>query len=101
MITLARMMKELQSTLSGLWEKTKCIASDSSSSPASGSSTTPTTFAGTKKYYVDWTTFKCVQDCAVGSARCGGFADSWNFLHKSKEQCCRKCVSWDYKEHMK
>jgi hypothetical protein len=74
---------------------TKCITS------ASSSSATTSTFAGTKKYYVDWATFKCVQDCAVGTAAgCGGFADGWNFLHESKEQCCRERVSWDYKECM-
>jgi hypothetical protein len=56
--------------------------------------------AGSNKYFVDWSTYKCVKDCdVVDGADCGGLADGfwdliWTFT--TKEECCRTRVSWDF-----
>ena len=58
---------------------------------------------GSNKYYVDFNSWKCVRDCAVGSgAECGGFSDrDWNDeVFDGKDSCCAKYVSWNYKECM-
>ena len=55
--------------------------------------------AGSDKYVVDWSTFKCVKDCDVADgADCGGLADGfWDLIHSytTKEECCRTRVGWD------
>ncbi|EJK59259.1 hypothetical protein THAOC_20547, partial [Thalassiosira oceanica] len=44
-----------------------------------------------KHYYVHWPSFKCVQNCEVGSGpHCGGAAASWNELHEYLPECCEK-----------
>ena len=48
---------------------------------------------GTDKWYVEWKTSTCVQDC-VGESPCGGIAESWDELYSSKDQCCDKRLPW-------
>ena len=58
---------------------------------------------GSNKYYVNWDTFKCVRDCAIGSGLdCGGFSDrDWGDEEfDDKSECCSTYLSWDYKECM-
>ncbi|KAL3784497.1 LOW QUALITY PROTEIN: hypothetical protein HJC23_013640, partial [Cyclotella cryptica] len=34
---------------------------------------------GTNKWYVDWSTLKCIKDCSLDTADgCGGFANKWD-----------------------
>jgi hypothetical protein len=48
---------------------------------------------GTDKWYVEWDTNTCVQDC-VGASPCGGIAETWDQLYSSKEQCCNERLPW-------
>jgi hypothetical protein len=52
---------------------------------------------GTNKYYVDWTTYKCVKDCSEDGADCGGLAEGWELgsLYITKEECCRQRLGYD------
>lgn len=43
---------------------------------------------GTEEFYVDWTKYKCVQNC-VGDPPCGGTSESWDILHLDSTACCR------------
>jgi hypothetical protein len=49
---------------------------------------------GTSKWYVDWQSWKCVQDC-VGPT-CGGLAEGWDLKYDSKEECCEKSMWWNF-----
>jgi hypothetical protein len=48
---------------------------------------------GTNKWYVDYDSSKCIQDC-VGS-NCGGLANGWDIKFESKDECCEKRMWWD------
>ncbi|EJK73487.1 hypothetical protein THAOC_04881 [Thalassiosira oceanica] len=60
------------------WNSANCLAYGSSSSSTS---------AGTGKFYMNWVTSKCVQDC-VGAAPCGGIAEFWDDLFDTRATCC-------------
>ena len=60
------------------WNFASCLAYGSAPSP------TP---AGSAKFYMDWSTSKCVQDCE-GTAPCGGIAEFWDVLYDSRATCC-------------
>mmetsp|Transcript_14874 Transcript_14874/g.24355 ORF Transcript_14874/g.24355 Transcript_14874/m.24355 type:complete len:387 (+) Transcript_14874:3-1163(+) len=51
-------------------------------------------FVGTEKWYPEWGTDTCVQDCE-GASPCGGAAESWNDLYSSRDQCCTMRFSWN------
>ena len=52
---------------------------------------TAVTVIGSEEWYVSWETGgKCVKDCPVGAANCGGLAESWENLHSSADQCCER-----------
>ena len=65
------------------WDVKKCLGD----SPGS-------TYAGTNKWYVNWTDKKCVQDCNSGAAPCGGIANSWDDLYTSQADCCEEKLFW-------
>ena len=45
--------------------------------------------SGTGKWYVNWQSEKCVQDCEpAGNGSCGGQAKPWDFLFDSETECC-------------
>ena len=44
------------------------------------------------KWYVDWFTSRCVQDCN-GEWPCGGVAAQWDILYDDKKTCC-DILSW-------
>ena len=60
------------------WAKSQCLG---------------TSAAGSSKWYVDWTSYSCVQDCEGGNP-CGGHAENWDELYSSKEKCCRAKLPW-------
>jgi hypothetical protein len=49
---------------------------------------------GTGKWYMKYSTGKCVKDCEGGS-ECGGNAEAWYNLWESKLTCCLKKTWWD------
>ena len=66
------------------WNINKCLGSSPDSS-----------VSGTNKWYVKWVDSACVQDCeGEGALSCGGFANTWDKLYNSKEECCEKRLSW-------
>jgi hypothetical protein len=70
------------------WMESECKGTSGSSAP------------GTNKWYIDWKTNKCVQDCAVANGSdCGGYADYFGRanLHNTKATCCKAHMSWDYR----
>lgn len=52
--------------------------------------------ASSYKWYVDWATSTCKQDCeTTAGGSCGGLvAGAWVLLHDSLEKCCQVHVSW-------
>jgi hypothetical protein len=50
--------------------------------------------AASNKWYIDWSSFKCKQDCEVSSGgMCGGLApETWRIKHESVDACCRAHV---------
>ncbi len=48
---------------------------------------------GTDKWYVDWDTETCIQDC-IGKSSCGGISNTWVELYSSKQQCCNERLSY-------
>jgi hypothetical protein len=54
--------------------------------------------ASSNKWYIDWSTSKCRQDCEKTSASapsCGGLVPgAWVLLHESSDACCRAHVSY-------
>jgi len=54
---------------------------------ASGIDVEIATEVGSKRFYVDWSLMKCVQDC-IGDAPCGGLAPSWVTLYEFSSDCC-------------
>lgn len=52
---------------------------------------------GSTKWYMNFRTWKCVQDCD-GASPCGGYANSWDIMYESKEKCCREREWWDASE---
>jgi hypothetical protein len=58
-------------------------------------------YTGSEKWYIEWSTGKCVQDCTTQSGtKCGGLADSWNLKYDTQEKCCAERSWWDKKECM-
>jgi len=61
------------------------------------SNSTATAYAGTGKYYINWTDEQCVKDCVTG-AGCGGLApdymDETNYMFESASACC-SLMSWN------
>lgn len=53
--------------------------------------------ASSYKWYVDWATSTCKQDCeTTAGGSCGGLvAGAWVLLHDSLEKCCQVHVSWN------
>ena len=49
--------------------------------------------SGTNKWYVSYGTNSCVKDC-IGSAPCGGLAQSWESLYINPSACCSTKLSW-------
>jgi hypothetical protein len=49
---------------------------------------------GTGKWYMKYSTGKCVKDCE-GGTDCGGNAEAWDNLWDSKLTCCLKQKWWD------
>ena len=58
-------------------------------------STSSSTPAGSLKFYMNWVTSKCVQDC-VGSAHCGGLAEFGDDLYDTREECCSEKYGLGY-----
>ena len=52
-----------------------------------------TSDVGSNDWYVKYEDETCVQDCN-GASPCGGVADSWVELYKSKEMCCEDRLPW-------
>jgi hypothetical protein len=52
-----------------------------------------TSDVGSNDWYVKYEDETCVQDCN-GASPCGGIADSWVELFKSKEKCCEDTLPW-------
>jgi hypothetical protein len=53
--------------------------------------------AASNKWYIDWSSLKCKQDCEVstGGSLCGGLApETWRIKHDSVDACCRAHVSY-------
>lgn len=77
------------------------IRSTETKAPTASPSMEPTL---SPKWYVDWTTFGCVPDCAVGSSAsspftsapvdCGGSGETWNNLHDTMATCCELELYW-------
>lgn len=67
------------------WNYASCLAYGSAPSP------TP---AGSAKYYMNWSTSKCVQDCE-GAAPCGGIAEFWDVLYDDRTTCCAEKGWWN------
>ena len=44
---------------------------------------------GTNKYYVDFASEQCSQDCE-GPAPCGGLTKQWNILYSTADECCEQ-----------
>ena len=61
------------------------------------SNSTAAAYAGTGKYYINWTKEQCVKDCVTG-AGCGGLApdymDETNYMFESASACC-SLMSWN------
>jgi hypothetical protein len=68
--------------------KAICMAGGVATAPS------PTTSgSGSNKWYVQWASQKCVQDCE-GSLPCGGYATRTDFLFDSDKMCCEHSLSW-------
>ena len=50
--------------------------------------------ASSNKWYIDWSSSKCKQDCEKGAGMsCGGLMPgAWVLLHNSSDACCRAHV---------
>lgn len=52
----------------------------------------------TEKWYVNWHTESCVQDCfesdKTATKNCGGLANNWNKLHDDASACCSTHLFW-------
>jgi len=57
------------------------------------STNTALSSSGSSKYYASQKLQRCVQDC-VGSAPCGGLAESWDEVFTSSSQCCQQKLWW-------
>ena len=61
------------------------------------SDSTAAAYAGTGKYYINWSDEQCVKDCVTG-AGCGGLApdymDETNYMFDSASACC-SFMSWN------
>jgi len=61
------------------------------------SDSTAAAYAGTGKYYINWSDEQCVKDCVTG-AGCGGLApdymDETNYMFDSASACC-SLMSWN------
>jgi hypothetical protein len=61
-----------------------------------GSSGSGFNAVGSGKWYVDWSTYKCIEDSSGQLANEYGKAN----LHSTQSKCCQTHVSWDYKKCM-
>jgi hypothetical protein len=53
---------------------------------------------GTSKWYVNWDSQNCVQDCVDSSnPDCGGLAAGWVSLFASQGECCEDSFTVDYR----
>lgn len=52
--------------------------------------------SGSLKWYMDYTSMGCVQDCE-GPSPCGDLANSWDILYNTQDQCCNERMWWDKK----
>ncbi|KAL7470367.1 hypothetical protein ACHAXS_010591, partial [Conticribra weissflogii] len=71
---------------------TECATKSGGTSTAAGGATT-TAYATSGKWYVDYDSNSCKQDC-VGAAPCGGAAESWEVLYPSVSTCCQGKLWW-------
>ena len=70
-----------------------------SSSPSANPTIPPSiiladSYQPTGKWYPDWETYTCVQDCE-GAPPCGGAAEFWDDLYSSRDECCSTRLSWN------
>lgn len=57
------------------------------------STNTASSSAGSHGWYVNYKTYRCVKDC-VGTAPCGGLAESWDEKFNSAKNCCSTKLWW-------
>lgn len=50
--------------------------------------------SGSRKWFMDWASMKCVQDCE-GASPCVGLANSWDLKYDTKSECCKERMWWD------
>ncbi|KAL7465342.1 hypothetical protein ACHAXS_005670 [Conticribra weissflogii] len=73
---------------------TECVSKSGGTITAtSGGTTVAATSTTSKKWYVDYDSNSCKQDC-VGAAPCGGAAESWEDLYPSVSTCCKGKLWW-------
>ena len=48
---------------------------------------------GGNAWYVDWQSYKCVENCDVGP-QCGGLKEVWDVGHPDADACCNIMLSW-------
>ncbi len=69
-----------------------------SSSPSTNPTSAPSIILADSyqpgRWYPDWETYTCVQDC-VGTPPCGGAAEFWDDLYSSRDECCSTRLSWN------
>jgi hypothetical protein len=53
-----------------------------------------TSGTGSNKWYMNFSTGKCVQDCD-GAAPCDGLANSWDIKYDTQSKCCQERSWWD------
>ena len=68
------------------WAYSDCIAGSDSDGTISS--------LGTNKWYVDYLSEVCKQDCSEGSDTCGGLAKTWDTLYDTAADCCGGKLWW-------
>lgn len=53
-----------------------------------------TSSTGSTKWYMDFSSWECVQDCE-GASPCGGFANFWDIMYDTKQKCCGEREWWN------
>ena len=52
-------------------------------------------YSGNEKWYRDWSSNKCVQNCATDAdTKCGGLAHSWDDMYDTQDECCKSRFGW-------
>ncbi|KAL7503822.1 hypothetical protein ACHAXN_001894 [Cyclotella atomus] len=50
--------------------------------------------SGFTKWYINFNTWECVQDCD-GASPCGGLANSWDVMYDTRQTCCGERKWWN------